>query len=142
MAKINFKKVDDITGHYLRELRIKKMCQEEGTDADTPAPAAARDVVAANILRHLKNLAYQEHREFYATLPIKKKDLTKMLELPDKLSTEEWKIVMEIHDKVKAYRALIKATLDPEINLEQIRNEQAKHITKRFNVSDRWLPEK
>jgi hypothetical protein len=62
------------------------------------------------------------------------------LENPAALSAEEWQKVKEIHQKVMEYKKELLQKLPPLTDEQLVAAERKKHINKRYNINERWLP--
>lgn len=157
MAKTNYTKVEEIMEQGLRKMSINQVFddsgkaekkprqtpladQEEKTkDVDNQLNRAQIRLISA-LKRDLKYLHYRDHTDFYASLGMKKSTLKKKIETPSALKGEEWEAIKKIKQKIDLYRAELSKQI-PEVELSQeVDEERIKHVNKRFNVNNKWLP--
>lgn len=152
MAKTNYTKVEEILETGLKKMSIDHLFKEserqkvnEGKEKETPeneaaSPAKTYPKIISALKRDLRRLQYKNHQQFYSTLGMKKSELRKKIEKPESLTPAEWEALIQIKKKIDLYKAQLTAQL-PEIELTQaIEQERVKHINKRFNVNEKWLP--
>lgn len=151
MSKTNYTKVDAILENQLRRMTVEHemelakqqsqpdQSKQPETSGKTPLDKAQSRLIAA-LQRDLKKLHLADHKEMYASLEIKKSDLRKKIESPEKLTPEEWETIKQIKAKIDKYRSEIKDKLPQESNDAIVEAERHKHINKRFNVNEKWLP--
>ncbi|MEM1282645.1 MAG: hypothetical protein AAGG81_03745 [Chlamydiota bacterium] len=75
--------------------------------------------------------------KIYAKLKIKKSELKNQLDNAENLSKDDWKMLRALRKKTKAMIETLYPTSSDE---ELIEEQQERHITKRFNVNEKWLP--
>jgi len=149
MAKTNYTKVEEalIAGltkmsmRHLLELADRAQAGEAATPSETDAiiiPEARRMVIAV-LRQDLKNLKRKDTKVF-SKLGIPKEGIQKILDNPTALTPEEWQKVKEIHQKVIEYKKELLKKL-PEVTDDQlVEAERKKHINKRYNINEKWLP--
>lgn len=144
MAKTNFSKVELALEEGLRKMTVSRLCeladisagigqsQEESKDTLTKAQRLLIRRIQLDLMRLRK-----KDSKIYAKLKIKKSELAKKFENPESLSKEDWKKLKALRKKTKA----MIQTLYPESSDEElVEKEQERHVTKRFNVNEKWLP--
>lgn len=140
MAKTNFTKAEEALRETL-EAMMRGHLLELATVADQGAPPAE--------IQNLRNRIYQacvlqlEIKRLQRTIPdlfqklgLDKKQLEKLLADPIHLSDEQWEKVTQIKQSVNELLKTLPASNDDQLITEQ----RQKHINKRFNVNDKWLP--
>lgn len=158
MGKTNYTKVDSMLENNLRRMTVEhdlKSAEQlskhnpgttpaEGvTPSDSPAGSAvdlAQNRLIAALQRDLKKLQLADHKTMYDTLALKKNEIRKKIEHPEKLTPEEWETLKQIKEKIDQYRSELKAKLPAASNDAIVEAERHKHINKRFNVNEKWLP--
>lgn len=136
MGKTNFSKVEDFLDQGLHKITVKKLLKladvAAGTGQQTPEKEKERRALISAIKRELKWFRKQK-KNIYKRLKVSKKEL----EAPEKLSDEELKEILSKIEKEKEvhYKKHPKSTDEDLVEAERL-----KHINKRFNVSDKWLP--
>jgi hypothetical protein len=145
MAKTNFTKAEEALTNALQKISVDKLYELTEKDKKMPSESTEADIKALKAhleliqelgrdLKRLQNLKI----DIYADLGIKKKELNALLEKADTLTTEEWDKVIHIKDQIKT---VLKEFSTKSVSNDQlIKDQRKKHITKRFNVNDKWLP--
>lgn len=154
MAKTNFTKVEEL----LEDAIIKKKVEKWGKMADIAQKVerpemrkivekAGEAVEKAEIdkkalihaLVHAKKI-YKDPK-FYEALGITAEELDALLKNPKELKQEDWVRLQDIRVKLAAYK---KKDVEQHANESGddaiVTEERRKHINKRFNVRDKWLP--
>jgi len=154
MAKTNFSKVEDSLKAGLEKMQRESLGKladiaQKATKPELKAileksvKAASKAILEKKgtlhiIKQSLRNLSLKT--EFYEFIGIAKSDLATLLNRSTELTTEEWKTLNDVKKKIKSYKEELKKK-HPELNDEElITKERKKHINKRFNVREKWLP--
>jgi plasmid maintenance system antidote protein VapI len=152
MSKTNFSKVEEALSQGLIKLTMQHLfdladaAAEVGTQettALTPKKAAQKAEIEHNMLVSLRvemDRLYKKNRKIYATMGIKRKDLEAMINETAKVTPEQWTMIHQVKNKLQEYRKKMVAALPQNIDEKLIEQERKKHINKRFNVNDKWLP--
>jgi len=140
MTKTNFTKVEEALNEGLRKMTASHLLEMADSSAKTggvtsnPFQAAIKRLIA--LLKHdLKQLEKQDP-DFYQNLGLKKPGLKKLLSDPEHLTPEDWESIKQIKEKIDQYKQKTPAPADEQI----IQKERRKHINKRFNINEKWLP--
>lgn len=141
MAKTNFTKAEIALSEAMQKMARDQLLEEadaaKGIIKSKSPEGEMRVRLALTIKRHLKRLQ-KEDPEIYKKLGIGKKSLLKSLEEVASMPSEQFNEIKKIHSKVETYiKALPETSVDNE---KMVEGERHKHINKRFNVSDKWLP--
>lgn len=153
MAKTNYTKVDSILENNLRRMTVEHTLNTTDPlpkSPENPANAAenttaspvdlAQNRLITALQRDLKKLHLSEHKKMYESLSMKKNELRKKIEHPEKLTPEEWEQLKQIKEKIDKYRKELKEKLPATSDDAIVEAERNKHINKRFNVNEKWLP--
>ena len=144
MAKTNFTKVEEALVEGLRKLTISQLIEmADAASKEGKAIPAAKTLEAIQkallsaIKRDLQKL-HKQDPQIYTKIGIKKADIKNFAEKT--LTTEEWESIKQIKNKLDNYKKEIsdKNPLDSDDQI--IENERVKHVNKRFNVNEKWLP--
>ena len=144
MAKTNYTKVEEALAEGLRKMQINELCEladiasgNKNSSSDDLHQLSRRYLI---LLRRLKMNIERLHRSdkgIYKSLKVKKKSLERQFKSPEKLTKEEWIALVKLY---KQTQVLISKHFPHASDIEIIEQEQKKHINKRFNVKDDWLP--
>lgn len=150
MVKTNYTKVDGILENQLRRMTVEHDLKEniesvkenanEPPDPNASAIDKVQQRLIAALKRDLQKLHLANHREMYASLDMKKSDLKKKIESPEKLTPEEWETIKQIKAKIDKYRSELKEKLPQQSDDAIVEAQRNKHVNKRFNVNEKWLP--
>lgn len=148
MGKTDFTKVEESLSEGLRKITAHKLlgiADEVASGAPlketTISPGkeigrAEEQLLAA--LHHDLQYLQKSGKEPYKKLDINKKELKRFLQNPSTLTPEEWDKIKHLKEKIDEFKKLDK--LPHPTDNELVEGERKKHINKRFNVSDNWLP--
>jgi hypothetical protein len=139
MPKTNFTKAEEAWSEAMQKTTKARLLEQ--TDSKKAAASKEelknRNLLTAALLRELKRL-HRKDKEIYKKLSIKRKEFENLVVNVNTLTPEEWAIIVQAKEKVDAH---LKILAQNPANDEKIVEEQRlKHINKRFNVSDKWLP--
>ena len=152
MAKTNFTKVEDILNKGLESLTVNELLiladqAAEAGDGEMAKLARARVAKAkeskerahwiSSIKRDLA-IIQKRDKEFLKTLKIRKKELLELMSHPEKIDEKGWEYLHTLHDSLNQYKTDHLKVVDSDEDV--VEAERLKHINKRFNVNDKWLP--
>jgi hypothetical protein len=147
MAKTNFTKVEEALDEGLRKITINRLLQLADVAAgigQTKPQTKERDEethahIIASIQRDLKFIVKKDPSVF-SKIGFKKKDVKDFIDRAHALTPEEWEALKKIQEKVESYKKELVKSLPKTSNEDLIEGERVKHINKRFNVNEKWLP--
>lgn len=145
MAKTNFTKVEEILAEGLRKITVHHLYdlaeQASKRNEDTVNEAETRAIQRLHTLAILlKDINYLKKRGFdpKEKFGIKSKELKNYIENPDTITNDVWNKITDILAKVEVCK---KSLSENEKKDEDLIDEQRRrHITKRFNINEKWLP--
>ena len=151
MAKMDYTKVEKMIEKALLDGTMKKLLKladliesfgdPDAVDMRTPIPhPEAVASILAQIHKTLTDLR-KKNLEAYNKLNLDKDWLRQMTEDPQVVKHEDWEKIKEMRLKVLQYiKETDKETETAKTDDQIIKEEKKSHITKRFNVRDRWWP--
>ncbi len=150
MSKTNFTKVEEALTEGLRRIQLDKLLKEadaaKGTAGDEAATKATNAATLAEGHRRVHALKMSikwlssKDPDLYLRLGVEKADITKFLDAVDKFTDKDWATFKILHDKVDKAKLDLAAMQGVGGNEDMIAQQRQKHIHKRFNVQDKWLP--
>lgn len=136
MSKINFSKVEDAIDEGLKKLTVQELLILSGGKKDKAKND--REQIAKLIAIQTEWLHKNGHK-ISEILGISRKKLKEELAQAIAMTDEEWKRVLEWKEALTLKLKKIKEkTKKSDENL--IESERLKHVNKRFNVREKWLP--
>jgi len=153
MSKTNYTKVEEMLDQGMQKIKVAHLLEEADAAGGSHAKQAQAKIsqeksdqkeappshLISSIRRDLKILQKKD-REAYVKLGIKKNYLKKIIETPEALTPEELETLKQIQEKIKVFKEELKKTLPPINDEVIIEAQRTKHINKRYNVNDKWLP--
>lgn len=154
MAKTNFTKVEELLQDSITKKKVEgwgkladiaqKVERPEMRKLVEKASLAAEKVdLDKKALIHALSQAKKKYKDlkFYEAIGISAEELDKLLADVKVLSPEDWARLQGIRAKVAEYKKNeIEQQADKRGNEAIVDGERRKHINKRFNVKDKWLP--
>ena len=144
MAKTNYTKVDQAADLGLRKMEIDRLFEATPAKSKSKTPVSAEEKARLKLLegvkRDIQHLDAKRHKELYAALGYKRQDLKALIENPANLTLEEWEKIKQIKVGIEKYRKEVMAQLPTQNDEKIIEEQRTKHINKRYNVNDKWLP--
>lgn len=142
MAKTNYTKVDAAADMGLRKMEIDRLF--EATPGKEKIPLTPEEKGKQKLLEGLKRdiqyLDPKRHKQLYTTLGYKRQDLKALIENPSTLTLEDWEKIKQIKKSIEKYRKEVMAQLPSQDDEKIVEEQRVKHINKRYNVNDKWLP--
>lgn len=141
MAKTNFTKVEEALAEGMRQMTKQHLHKLADSIHEVESAKSEKSLIEAKkklvaILKFEFNWMEKQDNTLYQKLGISKDEIKKIFETKDALTDEEFNRVKTLHEKL----AELKKESPPKSNDELIEKERVKHINKRFNVKDDWLP--
>lgn len=144
MAKTNFTKVEEALVEGLRKLTISQLIEmadaasKEGKVILATKTLEAIQKASLNAIKRDLQKLHKQDPQIYTTIGIKKADIKNFIE--KSLTDEEWESIKQIKNKLDAYKKEISSKGPQGSDDQIIESERLKHINKRFNVNEKWLP--
>lgn len=149
MPKTNFTKVEEVMDQGLRKMSIDQLFNMADAASNLGAEhqysehstiERTKQKLIEALKRDIKYLDSKKHKSMYGELGVKKQDLKILISNPSSLTAEDWEKIKQIKAGIDKYRKEVMAQLPQENNEKLVEEERRKHINKRFNVNDKWLP--
>lgn len=140
MAKTNYSKVEGIldagilkmTVNSLLDLADDAQAKGKKTTSKKKSPKNYVALVQKELL-----WIYGKDPEVFKNLHLKKKKLKKIFEHPEEASKEELEYIIEVKELLAKYK---KEKLPLITDEDLVKHEQDRHINKRYNINEGWLP--
>lgn len=137
MSKTNFIRVEEALANILEQMKVENLLTRvDAITGKTKEPVSKKKVQIVHMLQRQLTYLHKRDTEIYKKLKIKRRDLERILEHISDLTEEEWNKLLEFKEKIDAYMKALNSETDEQI----VNSERHKHINKRFNVSEKWLP--
>jgi len=145
MAKTNYTKVEEALAEGLRKIDKTRLLEAVPASKASTSPALSAGEIALRkqlIAALHVDLAYllKEGFNLYGKEKITKNEIKKFKENPAQLSSEEWEKIKKIKENVDQFKKELEKKIKSASNDDLIEKERRKHVTKRFNVNEKWLP--
>lgn len=152
MSHINFTKIEQLIDESLRKMSIERLLyladvatnigqfvgirQRSEENKNGNQEIHQKQKATAKLYTNLLKLSEKDSK-IYAKIQIKKSSVDRLIEKADSLTEQEWVVVRalleETNELMKQYY--------PHISDEDlIENEIQRHINKRLNINEKWLP--
>jgi len=143
MGKTNFTKVESSLEEGLRKMQMERLLTEADKASGKSPPSQPREKLTKEQKHLLKDLELnllrlrQKDNKIFTKLKVKRSTVKKMINEAHLLKDEDWKHLSSL---LKKTESLIKEQFPVSPDDKIIEGEKQKHINKRFNVNDKWLP--
>ncbi|KAF3363182.1 hypothetical protein PHSC3_000196 [Chlamydiales bacterium STE3] len=144
MSKTNFTKVEKAIDDGLQQIIIGNLLDlADAANAPKQPPVTLSPEQQAALLqtldRNLKKLNKMDSAAYQKLSPLKN-DIKKLMSVSENFTAEDWQKIKEIKEKIESYKKEISKNLPQPSDDQIIEEERIKHINKRFNINDNWLP--
>lgn len=140
MSKTNFTKVEEALVRGLDKQTVEQLLAQTGHEGAAKVVAPELRLLFRHLQQDLKWLLKQD-RDVANRIQTDKPTILRLVAAePETLNPEDWKLVHDLQTACTAVKADVERALGVNTNDALIRKERRKHINKRFNVSDKWLP--
>lgn len=153
MGKTNFTKVEDLLKNNLTKIEMTRLgkladiAQKVGKPEmrkliEQASIAGAKAELDRTLLLRAILRAVKEFKtpEFYQAIGISLEELEILLKTPKELSPEDWQRLKIIREKIIAFRKSYQDAHPETSESALIEKQRHRHINKRFNVNEKWLP--
>ena len=131
MPKTNYTKVESLIDKGLEKRFIEKLVVETGLAAGEKHEPMPKAYLLESIQWDIIALP-EFDKQFFKKLGTPKKEITKLLDNPTKITDEEWKQLMEIRKKMNLLKKVILEANPPLSNEDLVEYERLRHINKRL----------
>lgn len=146
MPKISFTKVEMIFTEALRKMlidRIAELATVVSLSHDSNAKISPKTVekVLKSFQKELK-LLKEKDKKLYDQLKLTEDDEQRFSKSVKDFNTEDWAMLKDFREKIEELKKEIQGPepTTQEKDEQHIEKQRIKHINKRFNVRDDWLP--
>lgn len=154
MAKTNFTKVEDLLASSLSNMEVEQLGKLADIAQRVERPEMRKLVEKATLAANKAELDKKallhgirkatkdfNNPQFYEAIGMAEEELTGLLKDPKTLKPEQWTRLQQIRIKISDFKKK-EIELHSEKSSDQaiVENQRHKHINKRFNVKDEWLP--
>lgn len=99
----------------------------------------SRKNILQALRRDLKKL-HDKDAHFEEKMGISHQEIAKLVDNPADLTPDDWAKLKALKDSLQSHRQDLAIPLEEGANEKLIEDERLKHINKRFNVREGWLP--
>ena len=159
MARINFSQVEERLVAGIRKMFIHRLLEmadsasragvtasnlaqitKEESDVTITSKEASRRSVLAAVQTNLKRLIKTD-RNIHEKLGISHQEFNEIIDNPGSITPEEWEQIKNLKEEIEAHSTeLSEAIVTESMDEKTVEAERLKHIYKRFNVREGWLP--
>lgn len=144
MAKTNFTKVEEALDEGMRKMMMEHVhvLADSISEINSKGFEKAEDETKNKLIAILKfelNWLDKQDSELHKKLGIKRSEIKKLIENKDHLTEEDFEKIKSIKNKLEELKKIL-SEKSPQSDEELIEKERIKHINKRFNKNDDWLP--
>lgn len=153
MGKTNFTKVESLLKDNLTKIEVTRLGKLADIAQKVAKPEMRRLIEQAAIagskaeldktlLLHAIRRGIKDFKTpaFYQAIGISSEELEALLKTPDERPHEEWKRLQAIREKINEFRKSYQEAHPETSESTLIEKERHKHVNKRFNVNEKWLP--
>lgn len=146
MPKINYSKIESAMDDAKLKQLIERLAEMTAIVmlSQDPNSKKVSEKVAAEILKKLQTeLEFLKKGSItsYQQLNLTEEDEKRLLKAPKDFSSDDWKKLHELKEALMALRKELRGKANTKFEDEDlIEEERLKHINKRFNIKDDWLP--
>ncbi|MDP1835098.1 MAG: hypothetical protein Q8K75_04130 [Chlamydiales bacterium] len=142
MTKTNFTKVEEALAEGMRRIELDKLNKEADTiQGKAPLTTEKQDQEKQRrlALKLALKWAWSKDKDFYTKQKIDRTEIKELLEKAE-LNEEEWAKITETLKRVEAFKTELESKQGIKNDSDMIEKQRKKHVTKRFNVNDKWVP--
>jgi small-conductance mechanosensitive channel len=154
MAKTDFKRVEDALDEGLQRMTQNRLLDYSsiasqvgvGTDSLSHKRQQAAEVtlhqqqerkLLAAAVNFDINQLFKKNHQLYTALNTNHEEITALTKDITSLKEDQWQRLLEIKASIEDYKSKMPDTITDD---DVIAKERIKHVNKRFNTRDHWLP--
>lgn len=140
MSKNNYTKVEELLREQVYRMKVNAILSSTETNKQTPENTLHPAQKLISVVQQLKWMKKTDP-DVYKHIKISKKEIAKLEKIVKKrrnsLKDTEAKRIEELLSMIKKYREENFSEEDDELHIV---DEQERHLYKRHNVSEKWIP--
>lgn len=142
MGKTNFTKVEASLDEGIRKIEVERLLIEADKASGKKTPPKEEKLtkdqkkLIKDLQLNLTRLRSKDNK-IYTKLKVKHSTIQRMIDQAPELKELDWKHLASLFKKTEA---LIKELFPEKADDNLVEGEKVKHINKRFNVNEKWLP--
>lgn len=141
MSKTNFTKVEEALKEGLLRMNISGLLDMASAASKIGSQPSETAFTQRELLAALKfEVNYCKNEELFSIGGLSRSVLKKMLKEPNDLKPEEWEQLKLFQEKACAYRKKMIETQPAGEDDKLIETQRKRHINKRYNTKEQWLP--
>lgn len=137
MAKANYTKVEEALNEGLLKMTMEQL------HALTDGKPQDKDREQGRLVAALKfdfEWISKNDPSIFTQLGLKKSEMKELLKTPSELTPDDWKALLVLKSRIDGYKKEFCAQHPAQDDQQLIEKERIKHINKRFNTNEKWLP--
>lgn len=140
MARTNYTKVEAILQAGMQNLLAKNLLREADlAQGKTPLDNLKGKELVLALKVELKGLKELDPK-VYQNIGVSKGDFNVLIENAEVLSENELDLARKYLEKIKVYKKSLQESKKLPTDEELIEQQKKRHLTKRHNVNEKWLP--
>lgn len=138
MSKTNYTKMEEALNEGLLKMSVSRLLDLTNAALDLDQAHSIGQLLA--LLNHEMKILKNHGIDPYEKLGIDKKTLKKLIDNPNHLTAQDFEQIKKLKGKIEEFKKEIESKLPQVTDDELVSKERRKHINKRFNVNEKWLP--
>lgn len=146
MSKTNFSKVEKALEEGILKLTSEQLLlladeasMGKGTKKQELPTPEMRGAFLMLMDREMLKL-HKQDAALYKKIGFTRQNLRKLIANPALLTPQDWKKIKDVKERIEAYKKELAAKVPPVKDEDIVEQERIKHINKRFNTNEKWLP--
>lgn len=135
MGRTNYTKVEGILKEGMLKMSVDNLLELADTAQGMGKEKAPKNDIGF-IERELLWI-YSKDSHVFKNLHLKKKRLKAIFDHPEKVTLEDMAYLAEVKEKLAKYKKEKLPYLSDE---DLVKHEQERHVHKRYNTNEKWLP--
>jgi hypothetical protein len=146
MKKTDYTKTENLLNEGLLKMTVQELldlADKTGSfkGEENALPSLQARTILLSFMRHdFEALSSVEGAKPEEKAGITHKELSEAITKIQELTPEKWELLKQVRSRLIAYKEELRDKIPHLTNEEIIALERKKHINKRFNVRDKWLP--
>lgn len=140
MSKTNFTKVEQALAEGMSRIERSKLDAQVQNVPDTDVALLKEQRLKQHALKTSLDWLWKRDKELFTKLQTDPAVAQRLVEAKELLSTDDKQLLASLFTHAQEIKDALEKETGIESNDSLVEQQRQQHITRRFNVDDRWLP--
>lgn len=140
MGKTNYTKTENLLNEALLKMTVEELLRLADHEERESLPSVQARSIILSMMEHDLTQLSQVPEASLTDLGMTSKELKSLSSRVKELTSDEWTLLKQVRERLLAYKKELWEKIPHLTDDALIEKERKKHINKRFNTREKWLP--